>query len=628
MGRSVFKILVLAVFLGVGADHAAGQTPAADGAQVYTMNCARCHDDTLPRMPTRDALRERSARQIQTAMTGGVMRQFGSALSAAERRAVAEFLSDEPAGTLDSPLPTMPDTAYCDAGSRTTVDLSAPAWNGWGVDLNNRRFQPAEAAGMTADTVRQLRLQWVFGFPDVSDSGSQPTVVAGRVLVGTRNGLVYALDAATGCVHWVHEAPAEIRSAISVGPAEGGGFTAYFGDAFAAVHAVDLLTGELRWTTTIEDHPASRITGAPALHDGRLYVPVASLEELSAADPRYECCTFRGSVVALDAATGERIWKTYVIRESPQPTRTNSAGTQNHGPSGAGVWSAPTLDPARNLLYVATGDAYSDPAAPESDAIMALAMDTGAIRWVTQTTPGDAFTIACMSGSPLFGALTGGTTPDAPILRANCPESEGPDHDYGSSPVLITGPDGEDLLLGGQKSGVMYGLRPTDGEIVWETRVSDGGLLGGIEWGFATDGDQVYVSISDMMEKAPGEAGGVTALQVRDGELVWHAPPVQDTCGGRQGCHTAQPAAVSLIPGVAFAGSLDGHLRAYATDTGRIIWDFDTARDFETVNGVEAHGGALNGPGPTIVDGMLYVVSGYGSFGMSGNVLLAFTVEE
>ena len=259
---------------------------------------------------------------------------------------------------------------------------------------------------------------------------------------------------------------------------------------------------------------------------------------------------------------------------------------------------------------------------------MALAMDTGAIRWVTQTTPGDAFTIACMSGSPLFGALTGGTTPDAPILRANCPESEGPDHDYGSSPVLITGPDGEDLLLGGQKSGVMYGLRPTDGEIVWETRVSDGGLLGGIEWGFATDGDQVYVSISDMMEKAPGEAGGVTALQVRDGELVWHAPPVQDTCGGRQGCHTAQPAAVSLIPGVAFAGSLDGHLRAYATDTGRIIWDFDTARDFETVNGVEAHGGALNGPGPTIVDGMLYVVSGYGSFGMSGNVLLAFAVEE
>ena len=624
MSRAIVIILVLAVFLGAGANRAAGQAPA-DGALVYAATCARCHDDAQPRMPTRDALRERSARQIEAAMTSGVMRQFGGALSAPERRAVAEFLSDEPAGTLDSSLPALPDTAYCDAGTGPAVDLSGPAWNGWGVDLTNRRFQSAEAAGLTAEEVPRLSLRWVFSFPDVSDSGSQPTVVAGRVLVGTRNGLLLALDAATGCVHWVHEAPAEIRSAVSVGPADGGGFTAYFGDAFASVHAVDLQTGELRWTTPVEEHPAARITGAPALHEGRLYVPVASLEEVSAADPRYECCTFRGSVVALDAATGQRIWKTYVIRESPHPTRINAAGAQNYGPSGAGVWSAPTLDPARNLLYLATGDAYSDPAAPESDALMALAMDTGAIRWITQTTPGDAFTIACVAAGT-FPGLPGS---DNPIARANCPESNGPDVDYGSSPVLVTGRDGEDMLLGGQKSGVMYGVRPEDGEILWETRVSDGGLIGGIEWGFATDGDQVYVSISDAMEKAPGDAGGVTALRVGDGELVWHAPPVQDTCGGRQGCHTAQPAAVSLIPGVAFAGSLDGHLRAYATDIGTVIWDFDTARDFESVNGVEARGGSLNGPGPTIVDGMVYVLSGYGSFGfMSGNVLLAFAVEE
>ena len=392
--RTFVNIVVMALFFG--ANHAAALPQAADGEQVYTMHCARCHDDTLPRMPTRDALRERSARQIQTAMTSGVMRQFGGALSAAERRAVAEFLSDDSAGTLASSVTTLPDTAFCSADVETSVDLSAPAWNGWGVDLTNRRFQPTEAAGLTAEDVPQLSLRWVFSFPDVSDSGSQPTVVAGRVLVGTRNGLLYALDAATRCVHWVHEAPAEIRSAVSVGPANGGAFTAYFGDAFASVHAVDLLTGELRWTTPVEEHSAARSAGAPALHEGRLYVPVASLEEVSAADPRYECCTFRGSVVALDVATGERIWKTYVIKESPQPTRINAAGAQNHGPSGAGVWSAPTLDPARNLIYLATGDAYSDPAAPESDGLMALAMDAGAVRWITQTTPGDAFTLACV----------------------------------------------------------------------------------------------------------------------------------------------------------------------------------------------------------------------------------------
>ena len=616
-------VMLTLAMCGWAASASAGQA-AADGEQVYTATCARCHNDTLLRMPNRDALRERSAQQIQTAITSGVMRQFGGPLSAAERRAVAEFLSGDPAGTLDSPLPPLPSTAYCDAGVTGNVDLGAPAWNGWGVDLNNRRFQTAEAAGMTAGDVAGLRLKWAFGFPGVTDTGSQTTLVAGRALVGTRNGLVYALDAATGCVHWVHEAPTSVRSAISVGPVDGGGYTAYFGDGFASVHAVDLMTGELRWTTAIDDHEASQITGAPALHEGRLYVPVSSLEEVSAADPRYECCTFRGSVVAIDAATGEQVWKTFVIREAPVRTRTNAAGAQNWGPSGAGVWSAPTLDPGRNLLYVATGDAYSDPAAPESDAIVALTMDTGEIRWVQQTTPGDAFTVACVSG--LIPGLPGG---DDPIMRANCPESAGPDFDYGSAPILVTGSDGRDLLLAGQKSGMMYGMRPDDGEIVWETRVSDGGLIGGIEWGFATDGEQVFVSISDAIEKAPGEAGGVTALRVNDGELVWHAPPVQDTCGNREGCHTAQPAAVTLIPGVVFAGSLDGHVRAHDVDSGRVIWDFDTARQFRTVNGVEARGGALNGPGPTIVDGMLYVVSGYSAFGyMPGNVLLAFSVEE
>jgi polyvinyl alcohol dehydrogenase (cytochrome) len=348
------NVILILGMCGWAAGVSATQT-AADGEQIYTANCARCHDGTLPRMPSRDALQERSARQIQTAITSGVMRQFGGPLSASERRAVAEFLSGDPAGTLDSPVPSLPASAYCDAGVSGAVDLGAPAWNGWGAGLENRRFQTADAAGMTADDVAGLSLKWAFGFPGVTDTGSQTTVVAGRALVGTRNGLVYALDAASGCVHWVHEAPSSVRSAISVGPADGGGHTAYFGDAFASVHAVDLMTGDLRWTTKVDDHAISQITGAPALHEGRLYVPVSSLEEVSAADPRYECCTFRGSVVALDAGTGEQIWKTFVIQDEPVRTRVNAAGAQNWAPSGAGIWSAPTLDPDRNLLYVATG---------------------------------------------------------------------------------------------------------------------------------------------------------------------------------------------------------------------------------------------------------------------------------
>ena len=601
-----------------GATGAAGQ-PSADGAEVYATACAQCHDDTLPRMPSRDALRERSARQIETALTSGPMRQFGSALTGAERRAVAEYLAEEPAGNLDSPLAALPASAFCAAGAPAEIDLGGPVWNGWGVDLANRRYQPSP--GLSAADVPRLRLKWVFAFPDVSDAGSPATVVAGRVLIGTRSGLVYSLDSATGCAHWVHEAPAAVRTAISVGPDDGGGYTAYFGDSLATAHAVDVQTGELRMSTTVEAHASAVLTGAPALHDGRLYVPISSLEEVSAADPRYECCTFRGSVAALDAASGEQLWKTYVVEDEPRPTRINAAGAQNYGPSGAAIWSAPTLDPERNMLYVATGDAYSDPAASESDAIVALSMDTGELRWIQQTTPGDAFTLACDSG------IAGFPVSDDPIARANCPQSDGPDVDYGSSPILITR-EGDDLLLAGQKSGVMYGMRPETGEIVWEARVADGGVLGGIEWGFASDGTYVFASVSDAIEKPPGEAGGVTALQVDDGEVVWHAPPVQDTCGGREGCHTAQPSAITLIPGVAFAGSLDGHLRAHAVDTGDVIWDFDTAQEFNTVNGTEGRGGSLNGPGPTVANGMVYVVSGYGTFGfMPGNVLLAFGVD-
>jgi polyvinyl alcohol dehydrogenase (cytochrome) len=285
------------------------------------------------------------------------------------------------------------------------------------------------------------------------------------------------------------------------------------------------------------------------------------------------------------------------------------------GPSGAGVWSVPVLDPDRNRLYVATGDSYSVPAAPESDAVMALAMDTGRIVWVQQTLAGDAWNTGCFLEKGAAGV--------------NCPAGAGPDHDFSSSPSLTVFPDGRRVLLAGQKSGTLFGVNPESGELIWKTQAGDGGVLGGIEWGFANDGSTAYVALSNAFEKKPGEAGGVVAVGIEDGKKVWSAPPPQNSCAGRPGCTTGQPAAVTAIPGVLFSGSLDGHLRAYDSATGRVIWDHDTARDFETVNGVQARGGSMNGPGATVAGGMLYVNSGYGSIGfMAGNVLLAFSVES
>jgi polyvinyl alcohol dehydrogenase (cytochrome) len=349
-----------------------------------------------------------------------------------------------------------------------------------------------------------------------------------------------------------------------------------------------------------------------------LYVPVSSIEEATGSRASYECCTFRGSVVALDAATGQQIWKAYAIAEAPHPTNKNAVGTQLHGPSGASVWSSPTIDVQRQALYVATGNSYSNPPADTSDAILAFDLKTGRMLWHRQATPKDSFVVAC------YGAD-----------KTNCPEDHGPDHDFGQSPILVTLRDGKRVLVIGQKSGVVHAFDPDrEGEALWETRIGKGGPLGGSEWGSAADQDRIYVANSDVRflrdgtrRLDPAAGGGLFALNLSDGKITMQVPPVP--CGDRDQCSPALSAAVTIIPGVAFSGGVSGYLRAYATDDARLLWEFDTARDYATVNGVSGHGGAIDGPGPVIVDGMLYVNSGYAQWsGIPGNVLLAFRVGD
>jgi polyvinyl alcohol dehydrogenase (cytochrome) len=586
----------------------------SDGGEVYRRHCAGCHDRSMPRMPTREALRELTPEHVETALSSFTMRRQGAALSLAERRAVAEFVTGRPAGSYRAPLDVIPRSAYCAAPPSRSIDpQSGPAWNGWGADVRNTRFQPAASAGLAPTAVPRLKLKWAFGFPGVSASGSQVTVVGDRLFVGSRNGVVYSLDARTGCLLWGFEADAGVRSSPVIGAAGGAAPVVFFGDAHANVYALDAATGALRWKIKADDHADAMVTGAVAFYNGRLYAGVSSTEEGSAVIPSYECCTFRGSVVAIDAATGRRIWKTYTISETPRQTAKSPSGTQLWGPSGGGVWSTPALDPERNRLYVTTGDNYSNPPTKETDAIMALALDTGRVLWSSQALAGDAWNVGC---------LVPGTE------RTQCPEGAGPDHDFGSSPVLTTLVGGRRLLIAGQKSGMLHALNPDTGAFVWQTRVGDGGVLGGIEWGFAVDGPTAYVSLSNAFEKKPGEAGGLVAIDLADGKARWSTPTARDTCGGRTGCSTGQPAAVTALPGVVFSGGLDGHLRGYEAETGQVIVDVDTSGEFTTGNGVAAHGGSFNGPGPTVAGGMLFVSSGYGSLGfMPGNVLLAYSVD-
>jgi polyvinyl alcohol dehydrogenase (cytochrome) len=589
---------------------AAAQSAAPDGEAVYRQHCAGCHNGTMPRMPNREALKTLTPEHVETALSSFTMRRQGAALTLAERRAVAEYVTSREAGSYRAPLEVIPKSAYCQAPPPASE--SGASWNGFGGDARNTRFATAATAGLSPAAVPRLKLKWAFGIPGVSASGSQVTVSGNRAYVGSRNGVVYALDAKSGCIVWAFEADAGVRSTPVVG-GTGAARALYFGDANANAYSLDL-NGKLRWKTKIDTHLDAMITGAVAFVGNRVYVPAASIEEGTAAIPSYECCTFRGSVSALEAATGKVIWKTYTIPE-PQKTTKTAAGTQLWGPSGGGVWSTPVVEPDRNRMYIAVGDNYSGPATMTSDAIMALAMDTGKVLWTTQATPGDAWNVACLEA------------PDS-ASRSHCPSGPGPDHDFASAPVLATLSGGRRVLLAGQKSGMLYGLNPDTGDYLWKTQVGDGGVLGGIEWGFAVDGTRAYVSLSNALEKKPGEAGGIAAVNIADGTIKWRTPPSGNTCGGRTGCSTGQPAAVTAIPGMVFSASLDGHLRGYEAETGQVVFDTDTSQDFTTVNGVKAKGGSMNGPGSTIVDGTLYVSSGYGSLGfMPGNVLLAFTVD-
>ncbi len=584
----------------------AGVTPAAaqgpDGEALFEQHCAACHlADVVPRALAIDNMRALPPVAIVGALTDGAMQQQGAELSAAERRAIAEFITGRRVAE-----DVVGDDGACVSSPAGWRGLDGgPQWNGWGVDVTNSRFQPGDHAGLAAENVPRLRLEWAFGYPNSATAQSQPTVVGGRLFVASERGVVYALDANTGCTHWTFAAQSGVRSAMTVTRLDGGRHAVFFGDFNANVYALDAATGEAIWRRDVETHEGARITGAPVYHDGRLYVPVSSLEEVLAANPEYPCCTFRGSIAALDAATGELVWQSYTIPETPRPRGRNPEGFFLMGPSGAAVWSAPTVDRKRGLVYAATGNAYTEPAAATSDAIIAFELDTGAIRWTSQFTPDDAFILNCGGGNP------------------NCPDDDGPDFDFGASPVLVAMSDGRDLLVVGQKAGVGYGLDPDrGGAVAWRYQVGAGSLLGGIEWGFAVDAEKAYFANSDYLTPEPG---GLAAVRLRTGELVWYAEPHEPVC---EGCSPALLAAVTAIPGAVFSGAYDGLFRAYDAEDGSVLWEFDTNGDYDTVNGVAGRGGSINGPGPVVVDGMVYVNSGYAAFGgRPGNVLLAFGVD-
>jgi polyvinyl alcohol dehydrogenase (cytochrome) len=601
---------------GIGAAWAA-QPAAVPGEAVYAKYCAACHEQVGTRIPTRDALSKMSPSRILRALDFGQMMSIAYPMRRDERDSVAGFLGK---GQDETALPA---SAFCSVQS--AISAIPQGWGGWGPAQDNTRFQTAERAGLVVSDIRRLQLKWAFGFSGDVTAFAAPTVQGGSLFVGSAGGMVQALDARTGCVHWRYQANGPVRAAMTFAAIEDAGAvrgTLVFSDQNGGVYALDAHSGKEIWKKKVEEHEATRLTGSFAVQDGIAFIPAASWEETRSIDPAYPCCTFRGSVTAVRIRDGSVVWKTYLV---DRPVRTGSLpnGTETFGPSGAGVWSAPTVDVKRGVLYVATGDNYSHPATATSDAIVALSLKDGRIVWTQQVTRGDVFNSSC-------------------TRIAKCPFKNGPDVDFGSSAMLVRAMDGRDILVAGQKSGVVHAFDPDDkGRILWQTRIARGGANGGVQWGMASDGRNVYAAVAGSVRTFeaggagglapvgnaqfdPAQGGGLTALDVMDGRKVWSVAPAACT-PPRPGCSPAQSGAVTAIQGTVFSGSMDGHLRAFSTTDGQLLWDFDTVMSYTTVNGVPASGGSLDGAGPVIANGMVFVNSGYPRFGgMPGNVLLAF----
>lgn len=585
-----------------------------EGQALFKERCAACHLGGVPRAPHFISM-ESSTPEALLAEMDGVMAQQAEGLSDEQRILLAEFLAQKTLGAKSTAAPIL----MCDEGASDFDYDAPPAHYGWGLAPGNTRFVPGDVAKLPPEQVPDLKLKWAFAYPNSTRARSQPTIAGGAVFVASHNNKIYALDIETGCARWIVETDTEVRHATSISSWTPGDDSTdpslYFGDS-SRLYRLNAVSGALIWKVQVDDHEQIRITGTPKLHNGRVYVPLSSREWASAADPTYECCTFQGGVAAIDSETGEEIWKTRSIHDEPRLTgELNDAGARMWHPAGAPVWNSPTIDPKRGRLYVGTGEAYTAPAAPTSDSILAMNLETGAIEWVYQALAGDAWNMSCIVE-----------------VKSNCPVDHGPDMDFGAPPILTTLPDGRQIILAGQKSGMVYALDPdNDGELLWKSRTGIGGYAGGVHWGMAADGGTLFVPNADTYyfgEPRGVPKPGLWSLDAATGDEIWFTP-APNVCPEelKPACDPGLSAAITAIPGTIFAGGLDGMLRAHDAESGKVVWTFNALQDFETISGDIAKGGGFEVDGPVIASGKVFVNSGYPADSkMDGNVLLVFEV--
>ncbi|GAB1263247.1 outer membrane protein assembly factor BamB family protein [Aurantivibrio infirmus] len=597
--------------------NASAQDMEHPGKAVYQKNCAVCHDKPEEtKAPAFETLLQMTSGVVTAALTSGKMKAQGDLLSLDEKNNLVGYLTSATQGDEWIAGATCSD-------EQRKIAFVEPTVRGFGFDIKNTRYLTEQQAGLNRKDFENLELAWTFAFPGVTGMRSQPAVMGNTLFLPVaENAKIYAINIENEpCLQWVYQSETILRSGAAFGEQVDGRKIIATNDYGGAVHVVDASTGELLWKKQLGAYELSLGTGTPAIHQGVIYVPVSQNEIMHGAIPTYLCCKTHGMVVALDATSGKILWEAHTMEEA-KPVRDRGDGQMLWGPSGAPIWNSPVIDEKRGVLYVGTGEATSAPAHKHTDAILAIDLKDGSIRWSFQATANDIYLAGCRRGG------------------LNCESEENTvyrDVDFGASMILATRPDGTDVVLGGQKSGTLWALDPDkNGEVIWQQQFGLGSASGGIHWGIAYDGKRVYAPINaayPTRTPPPGgtEKPGIHAVDVMTGERVWTYAAEASCDGGRaervRGCERRMgfSGAPTVVDGAVISGSNDALFRIFDTQTGEVLFEFDTAQDFETVNGVEGRGGSNDNATIVAKNGLLLVSSGYGLFNETpGNVLLAF----
>ena len=653
---ALLGMLFLAALLVIGGGLLLSDSPAKDlesfamrhadklplaylGEKLFDKHCASCHDNPAMHAPSREALSGFSKETVMVALEFGKMQPMAAHLSKQERGLIAIYL----AGTAPA------DEWIAEHGCKTPASENHTEYvTNWGLGSHNRRFMSQEKAGIDRSNVASLEPAWSLAFPKVTDMRSQPAIIGDTLYLGDKTGKLYAIDRHTGCIRGHTEVLSGIRSAITVATLNNGKKLLVFADSMASIYAVDPVSLKKVWQEAARIYETSVITGSISYHDNRLFIPISSYEVAVSGSPSHVCCKSHGGVIALDATDGSKLWEWHGTEDATVQGQ-NSAGADMYGPSGVSVWSTPTIDAKRNRIYFGTGENLSLPATDTSDAIVALDMDSGELVWRFQALANDVWNAACLNGG------------------ANCPENAGGDFDFGASVIMADLPGGGELLLAGQKSGDVFALAPDpdspDGEVIWQQQVSNAGIgpnlaqsttNGGVHWGMALSGDRLLVAAADPERVRPEyiPKPGLHALDLASGRVLWFSPVtrgceiaeedkpligLQNMRAGKKveladqyrcSFYYGLSAAVLATEELVFSAGLDGKIRAFDIASGDVLWQAETARPFDTDNGVTGHGGAIDVSGQVAADGWLYVQSGYSMFGqLPGNMLVAYRVD-